>query len=51
MGVPGEEDSGQAVLMVGAGEAGTGCAMDHFPSVPGMAFHMAKSHPFIAASR
>lgn len=39
-----KEDSGQAMLMVGAGEAGTSCAMEHFPSVPGMASHMATSH-------
>lgn len=37
LGVVGVEDSGQAVLMVGAGEAGTNCARDHSPPVPGMA--------------
>lgn len=51
MRIPGEEESGQAMLMLGAGEAGTSCAMDHFPSVPGMAYHMTKSHCFVAASR
>lgn len=51
MGVSREEDSGQTMVMVGAGEAGTSCPMGHFPSVPGMASHMAKSHHFVAASR
>lgn len=51
MRVPGEEDSRQAMLMVGAGEAGTSCAVGHFPSGPGMASHMAKSHRFVAGSR
>lgn len=41
MGVSREEDSGQTTVMVGAGEAGTSCPMGHFPSVPGMASHMA----------
>lgn len=36
LGVAEVEDSGQAMLMVGAGEVGTSSARDHSPPVPGM---------------
>lgn len=51
LGVAGVQDSGQAMLMVGAGEAGTSCARDCSPLVLGMAFHMPESCHFVAVSR
>lgn len=36
LGIAEIEDSGQAVLVVGTGEAGTSSARDHSPPVPGM---------------
>lgn len=49
--VVGVEDSGQAALVVGTGEAGTICAGDHSPPVPGMASLMPKPLHFAAVSR
>lgn len=47
----GVQDSGQAMLMVGAGVAGTSCARDHSPLVLGMASHMPESCHFVAVNR